>query len=249
MSSRTIVFLYSQFQNAELSQKILYLLDEYDLGFTSIQVDSPESREIISGKIDETPAFIVRTGNIRKEYYGTRAYDFIMAVIEKYPDRKKYSEANEQEEVIEESPQEFVEDVLVEEEEEDKFNSIKNMPKNTDNPSKKSSKKSKKQKTKTTSVVSDENLLNKWEDELGNDTEILGDEIVDENDYFPSSEEDNDVEEIDDGISVIYDEDEEEDMTPAVPNRQVSAAMKMAADMAAERKGIMQTQFPGINEQ
>ena len=246
MSSRTIVFLYSQFQNTELAQKILYLLDEYDLGFTSIQVDSPESRELITGKIDETPAFIVKTGNIRKEYYASRAYDFIMAVIEKYPDRKKYQE--EEEFAEEEIAEEEIAEVVIEpppqppavDEENDKFSSVKNMPK--DIPKNKKPK-AKKTKVKTTSV-NDENILDKWEDELGTNHQIESSEIDDENDYFPSSEEDNDVEEIDDGISVIYDEDDKEDMTPAVPNRQTSIAMKMAADMAEERKGMMQTQFP-----
>ena len=245
MSSRTIIFLYSQFQNIELAEQILFLLDEYDLGVTRIQVDSPESRKIVEDKVQETPAFVVKTGNTLKYYYTKKALNFIEAVVAKYPERRRHQETEEpvEEELVEEPIEEPIEelvDVVVPKPPPAKFSSVKNI---------------KKKKTKKSTQVSSEknkDLLSKWEDELleeGGDImeQIDTEDILDENEYFASSDENDDSYDSDGSTISVIDEDDE-DASSTIPPPKQSMAAKMAKEMAAERKSIMQTQFPGLKE-
>ena len=224
MSNRMIVFLYSQYQNDELTQSILNLIEEYDLGFTSIQVDSPESRNIIANKIQETPAFIVKTGNVRKDYYGERAYDFIKVVVKKHPERKV--------------------PVPVEREEEEVVEPIHSPPPITKK-SKKKKKSSKSQKNhdiveSTTSLSENEDLMSKWENEM--EWEGIGEGSEGGNDYIPSESESNGDGDSDDS------ESDAGDVTVVYEEKPNNPAKKLAEEMMAAREDIIHKQFPSLKK-
>ncbi len=244
MANRTIIFVYSEFQNQKLTTEILNILDQYELGIHTIQVDSPESRNIIKDKVKKVPTFVVKTGQTRNYYSSSKALDFITAVVNRYPDRKIHSSQEEdekfqepeEESLQEEFLQEELEELTEEQEEPPEEPKIKKFSKPAKPEKKVKKKKPAPRRSRIIEEIESEDTNNYFPSSEDEDHTSLS-EVKEENTYEPISD--------DDAISVIYNSEDDEDLTPSI---KPSPVMEMAKRMAEARKDIRKNQFPGLEE-